>query len=182
MTGINQIGRLCRFGFPAMLFLVAVSLRADPVPMTVPEITVFSNPMALASIVLAVLLEAICISFLLCRCRRPRLFILWLLAMHLFTYPLFLGLLWLSYGMHPVSAVAIGEGVIVFVEGGLIYLICRFISSRKSPLPVPSIYKSLFASLIGNVCSAMVYPFLLKLFGVLGPDHLGTLSSGGLLH
>jgi hypothetical protein len=73
-------------------------------------------------------------------------------------------LLWLSYGLHPALGVTLAEGLIVLIEGGLIWLICRFLSSTKSELPVPSIARSLFASLIGNICSAAAFPLLLMLY------------------
>jgi hypothetical protein len=98
------------------------------------------------------------------RWRRPPVFILWLMIMHLITYPLFLGLLWLSYGLHPALGVTLAEGLIVLIEGGLIWIICRFLSSTKLELPVPSITRSLFASLIGNICSAAAFPLLLMLY------------------
>jgi hypothetical protein len=144
-----------------VLLFSAISVRANPIspgeePLT---FTVF------IPIILAILLETICISLILRRSRRPRLFILWLLGMHLLTYPLFLGFLWLLFGIHPAFAMILGEMAIVLVEGSLIYLMCRFISSRQSPLPVPSISKSLFASLIGNICSAATFPFIMAAFG-----------------
>jgi hypothetical protein len=161
MNGNLRDGYFYRLGFMAVLMLSVISLKADPISVgeSPLEHTVF------IPITLAILLEAICICLILRRLRRPRLFILWLMGMHLLTYPLFLGWLWLSYGMHPAFAVALGEGAIVFIEGGLIYLICRFISSGNSPLPVPSISKSLFASLIGNICSAAAFPVLLMAYG-----------------
>jgi hypothetical protein len=161
MNGIVRHNGFRRFGFVAVLLLSAVSLKADP-------IAVGEGPPQLGvvvPIVLAILLEAICILLVLRRWRRPAVFILWLLAMHLLTYPFFLGLLWLSYGLHPALGVTLAEGAIVLVEGGLIWLICRFLSSTKSELPVPSIARSLFASLIGNICSAAAFPLLLAVYG-----------------
>jgi len=163
MNGSLQSGILRRMGFVVVLMLSIVSLKANP-------ISDDEGPLALIvfiPITLAILLEAICVSLILLRSRTPRLFILWLMGMHVLTYPLFLGLLWLLYGMHPALAVALGEGAIVFVEGGLIYLMCRLVASRKSPLPAPSVSKSLFASLIGNICSAAAFPLLLRLFGLI---------------
>ena len=141
------------------------------------EIAVGEGPPQLGvvvPIVLAILLEAICILLMLRRWRRPPLFILWLMVMHLLTYPLFLGLLWLSYGLHPALGVTMGEGLIVLIEGGLIYLMCRFLSSRKSELPVPSISRSLFASLIGNICSAVAFPLLMMLYGWIASSMAGS--------
>lgn len=163
MNGIHQNSRFRRWGVVAAFLLSAMSLKADPVAMPGPG----ESPIRFATfipITLAILLEAICVLLILRRWRKPRLFLLWLLGMHVFTYPLFLGWLWLCYGIHPALAAATGEGVIVLVEGGLIFLMCRFLSSRKSPLAVPSIGKSLFASLMGNICSAAAFPLLLLLF------------------
>jgi len=163
MNDSLQSGSLRRMGFVAVLMLSIVSLKANPIsPGEEPLALIVFIPMTLA-----ILLEAICIWLILRHSRTPRLFILWLLGMHVLTYPLFLGLLWLLYGVHPALAVVLGESAIVLVEGGLIYLMCRFIASRKSPLPVPSVSKSLFASLIGNICSAAAFPLLLWLFGLI---------------
>ena len=161
MNGVMRDSGVRRIGFLAVLLLSAVSLKADPIAVGegLPQLGV------VIPIVFAVLAEAICILLILRRWRRPRLFILWLMGMHLLTYPLFLGWLWLSYGLHPALGVAIGEAMIVFVEGGLIYLICRFLSSAKSELPLPSISRSLFASFIGNICSAGAFPLLMLLYG-----------------
>ena len=159
MNGIIRHGGTCRWGFLAVLLLSAISLKADPV-------VVGEGPPRLdvvVPVVLAVLAEAVCIRLLLWRWRKPGLFLLWLMGMHLLTYPLFLGALWLSYGLQPVLAVVMGEGLIVLIEGGLIYLICRFLSPAKSELPAPSFSKSLFASLLGNICSAAAFPLLMMI-------------------
>ena len=163
MNGSLQSGILRRMGFVVVLMLSIVSLKANP-------ISDDEGPLALIvfiPITLAILLEAICVSLILLRSRTPRLFILWLMGMHLLTYPAFLGLLWLSIGLHPALAVAMGEGLIVLTEGGLIYLLCRFAPSAKPGLPLPSASKSLFASLIGNICSAVVFPLLMILYGLI---------------
>jgi hypothetical protein len=161
MNEIRRNNFVCRYGFVAALLLSTISLKADP-------IEVGESPPSLGTLIpitLAILIEAVCILSILRRSRRPRLLIFWLLGMHALTYPLFLGWLWFSYGLHPVLAVAIGEGAIVLIEGSLIYLICRFLSFDKSELPSPSISKSLFASLIGNICSAVAFPLLMMLYG-----------------
>jgi hypothetical protein len=170
MNGIIRHGGFRRLGFVVFLLLSAVSLKADP-------IVVGEGPPQLGvviPIVLAVLLEAICVLLMLRRWRRPFLFILWLMGMHLLTYPLFLGWLWLSYGLHPALGVTLGEGLIVLIEGGLIYLMCRFLSSRKSELAVPSISRSLFASLVGNICSAAAFPILMMLYGWIASSVVGS--------
>jgi len=163
MNGSLQSGSSRRMGFVAVFMLSIVSLKANPVAEG-------EGPLALimaVPVTLAILLEAICVSLILLRSRKPHLFILWLMGMHLLTYPIFLGLLWLLHGMHPALAVGLGEGAIIIVEGGLIYLMCRFVPSRQSPLPAPSVSKSLFASLVGNICSAAAFPLLLRVFGLI---------------
>ena len=160
LTGVNGLFcyRFIRlFGFVIVLLLSANSLKADPISPGEEslEFIVF------IPITLAILLEAICVRLILRRMRTPSFFIVWLLGMHLVTYPLFLGFLWILYGTNPAFAVTLGEAAIVLIEGGLIYLMCRFIPLRQSSLPVPSLSKTLFASLMGNICSAAMYPVLL---------------------
>jgi hypothetical protein len=157
MNGVIRQGVTRRLGFVAALLLSAVCLNADPI--IIGQGPTF-QPRTIFDLSLAVLAEAVCVLLMLRRRRTPRVFILWLMAMHLVTYPLFLGWLWLADGLRPAMAVGMGEGLIVLIEGSLIYLICRFAPSGKSGLPLPSISKSLFASLAGNVCSAVAFPLL----------------------
>ena len=149
-----------RLGISAAPFLFTFSLQADPI--SIPEKSV--TPEISFLIGCAILLEATCILLLLRRFRKPRLFILWILGMHLITYPAFLGLLWLLQDMRPAFAVASGEGLVVLIEGSLIYLICRFVAPAKPEFPAPSIATCLVISLIGNVCSAVAFPILLAIF------------------
>lgn len=153
------------FWFLAALFLSVVSANADPIelpekPVT-PEITFL--------IVCAILLEVVCIWLVLWCSQKPRFFVLWLIGMHLLTYPAFLGVLWLSQNMRPAFAVGVGEGLVVLVEGTLIYLICHFIPPAKSSLTTPSVIKCLFASLLGNMFSAGVFPALIMIY-----DHFAS--------
>jgi hypothetical protein len=160
MNGNLHHSRLRCWGLLAVLLLSAVSLKANPIDVTSSPVFEFGT---ITGITLAILAEAVCIMLLLRRWRTPRLFLLWLMAIHLVTYPFFLGLLWLSSGKPPVLSVAVGEGLMVLMEGGLIYLLCRFAPSAKSEMPLPSISKSLFASLAGNVCSVVAFPLLMML-------------------
>jgi hypothetical protein len=141
----------------AALFLFAFSGRADPI--SIPERSI--TPQITILIAFSIFLEAICILLLLRRSQKPRFFILWLVGMHVVTYPAFLGLLRLLQDMRPSYAAGIGEGLVVLVEGTLIYLICRFIPSASSDGPKPSILKCLFASLVGNAVSAAAFPVLM---------------------
>jgi hypothetical protein len=148
------------FWLLAPLFLSVVSANADPIelpekPVT-PEITFLIS--------CAILLEVVCIWLVLRRSQKPRFFILWLIGMHLLTYPAFLGVLWLTQNMRPAFAVGMGEGLVVLVEGTLIYLICRFIPPARSDLAAPSIIKCLFASLLGNAFSAGAFPALIMIY------------------
>jgi hypothetical protein len=161
MNGVIRDGGIRRVGFLAVLLLSAVSLKANPIDITeepIPHAAIFL-------VALAILAEAVCILLLLRRWRTPRFFILWIMGMHLLTYPAFLGLLWLAEDLPPALAVAMGEGLIVLIEGGLIYLLCRFAPSAKPELPLPSASKSLLVSLAGNICSAVAFPLLMMLYG-----------------
>jgi hypothetical protein len=147
------IGRLRWIGFLAVLVLSGVSAQADPIDLPEKPIT----PEVSFLIGSAILLEVICIWLILRRCRKPRFFILWLIGMHALTYPGFFRLL---LDMRPAFAVAIGEGLVVIVEGWLIYLICTYFSSAKTGRAAPSLSKCWLASLIGNLCSAVAFPVL----------------------
>jgi hypothetical protein len=94
--------------------------------------------------------------------------------MHLFTYPAFLGLLWLLHDIRPSIAVAIGEGLVVLVEGSLIYLMCRYLSPANARLRPPSPGTCWLASLVGNACSAGAFPIL-----IFGYDRLASLLKHG---
>jgi len=115
----------------------------------------------------ALLLEILCICFMLRRFRRPRFFFPWLIGMHLLTYPSFLGLLWLLQAMRPAFAVAIGEGLVVVVEGLIIYAMCWLLAPAAATLPRPPLAKCWLASLVGNVCSAVAFPVLFALFKII---------------
>jgi hypothetical protein len=156
--------RLRQFGLGAVLYFLALSAKADPIEMN--EVSTIRIGTAV-TIALAIFFEAICIILLLRRSRTPRWFILWLLGMHVFTYPLFLATVWLLAGLHPALIITAAEGLIVLVEGGLIYLMCRFGPSPKKELAAPSITKSMVVSLIGNICSAGAFPLLLLLDGAM---------------
>jgi hypothetical protein len=148
-----------RLAFFSAIFLSAVSAGADPIEL--PEKPIAREIIGLIS--LAIFLEVVCILLVLRRSQKPRFFFVWLIGIHLFTYPAFLGFLWLEQNMRPAFAAGIGEGLVVVIEGTLIYLICRFIPSAKSNLASPSIVKCLLASLIGNIISAAAFPILIAI-------------------
>jgi len=148
------------FGIMAAMILLAIPVRANPISMPEKNVT----PEISFAIAFAILLEVICVWLILRRARKPRFFIVWLIGMHLLTYPAFVGLLWLLQDMRPASAVASGEGLVVLVEGILIYLICRFMVSSRSDLAAPSLAKCWLASLVGNACSVVAFPILLAIY------------------
>lgn len=144
-----------RLGLVAVMFLATFPLHANPIslpekPVT-PEITFL--------IAASILLEAICWVFLLRRFQRPRWFILWILGMHLFTFPAFMSFLWLLQDMRPAVAAAFGESLVVLVEGVLVYLICRHVPAKQN-LPAASLFKCWLVSLAGNACSLIAFPLL----------------------
>jgi multisubunit Na+/H+ antiporter MnhB subunit len=158
-TPNHLTNQLCRIGFCAAMFLCVFSAQADPIELPEKPVT----PEIAFLIVASILLEAVCILFLLRRFRRPRFFIAWIFGMHLLTYPGFLSLLWLLQDMRPAVAVAFGEGLVVVGEGILIYLICSFAPAKQSN-PRPSLFRCWLVSLAGNACSLIAFPFLTKLY------------------
>jgi len=147
-----------RVGIFIGLFLCAFSLQANPI--SIPEKPL--TPEIAFLISFSILLEATCILLLLRRFRKPRFFILWLLGLHLITYPAFLGFLWLFQDMRPALAVASGEGLVVMIEGTLIYWICRHAPTKQN-LPMASLFRCWLASLAGNTCSLIAFPLLMNL-------------------
>jgi hypothetical protein len=145
-----------RLGLMAAMFFATTSLQANPIslpekPFT-PEITFL--------IVASIFLEAICWVFLLRCFQKPRWFILWILGMHLLTLPAFLGLLRFLDTMRPATAVALGEGLVVLVEGYLVFLICSCVRPSVQNAPIASLVRCWLVSLAGNVCSAIAFPLL----------------------
>lgn len=154
-----------RLAIGVATFLAPFSLRANPIelperPVT-PEITFLLS--------FAILLEVICVWFLLRHSRKPRFFVLWLIGMNLVTYPAFVGFLRMLDDLRPALAVLIGEVLVVVVEGAAIYLICRFIRPAKPGLPLPSAMKCWLASLVGNACSAAAFPIMLTVYDRFAP-------------
>jgi hypothetical protein len=148
-----------RLGVLAAMFFFTFSLQADPI--SIPEKPL--TPEIAFLICFSILLEATCILLLLRRFRKPRLFILWILGLHLITYPAFLGFLWWFQDMRPAFAVMFGEGLIVIIEGTLIYLICRYVPTKQN-LPTALLVRCWLASLAGNACSLIAFPLLMNLY------------------
>jgi len=148
-----------RLGFFAAILFCSFSAQADPIALPEKSVT----PQITFLICFSILLETACILFLLRRFRKPRFFILWLLGLHLITYPAFLGFLWQFQDMRPAFAAALGEGLIVIIEGTLIYLICRYVQMKQN-LPRASLIRCWLISLAGNACSLIAFPLLTNLY------------------
>lgn len=153
-------GYLRPLGIWAAVIFSGVTARANPIPLPEKSIT----PEISVVIGVAILLEVICIWLVLRSARRPRFFVLWLAGMHLITYPAFLGVLWMLQDLNPALAAAVGEGLVVVLEGIIINLICRYAVTAKPEIAAPSMAKCWFASLVGNFCSAGAFPFLVALY------------------
>jgi hypothetical protein len=147
-------------GVLAAIVLFPFSSQADPI--SIPEIPMTREIIFLISF--AIFLEALCILFLLRHFHKPRFFVLWILGLHVITYPIFLSLVWLFQNTRPAFAVMIGEGSIVIIEGILVFLICNLIGSPKSDMAKPSLLRCLLASLVGNLISAAAFPALVAMY------------------
>jgi hypothetical protein len=166
---------LRRFVILAALFFCAFSAQADPIPVPRPS-WMEESQIPLAGI--AIFFEALCVMLILRRFRTPRFFILWILGMHIVTYPLFiflmmgtlrlrrcLYLVWFLRGaLNDLSGLVVAEGLIIVLEGSLIYWMCRFVPSPAATFPVPSMRQCWVASLAGNLCSVVVSVLLAALF------------------
>ena len=155
-----------RLGVLAAILFCSFCAHADPI--SIPEKSV--TPEITFLIGFSILLEAACILFLLRRFRKPRLFVLWILGLHLITYPAFLGILWEFQDMRPAFAAALGEALIVIIEGTLIYLICRHVPTKPN-LPIASLIRCWLVSLAGNACSLIAFPLLMRLYDLI-PLHV----------
>jgi len=147
------------------VFLFEFTATANPISM--PERAVAPENACL--IFTAILMEILCVCLVLRRTQKPRFFPAWLLGMHFFTYPAFLEFLWIFQDVRPSVAVTIGEGLVVLVEGGLIYLMCRHLAPADPKLQPPAPAKCWLASLVGNACSAGAFPILIVVY-----DHLAS--------
>ena len=149
-----------RLGVLMAVFLCGFQAQADPIELPEKSLT----PEITFLIGLSIFVEAVCILFLLRRFQKPRFFIVWVLGLHLITYPAFLGFLWFAQDMRPALAVTAGEGLVVLVEGFLIYLICRFTPPSKPIFTKTSLVRCWLVSLVGNACSLIAFPFLTRLY------------------
>jgi hypothetical protein len=148
-----------RIGLMGVALFMAFQMQANPIPLPKKPVA----PEICFLIPTSILLEAICWGFLLRKFQRPRFFVLWILGMHLITFPAFLGLLKRLDTMRPATAVALGGTLVVLVEGYLVFLICNYIRSSRENVSPPSLLTCWLVSLAGNICSAAAFPLLAHL-------------------
>lgn len=156
MKNLFSQNSICRLGITAFVLIATFSAQANPIPLPEKPVTPEISFLIPASI----LLEAICWVFLLRRFQKPRLLILWILGMHLLTFPMFLGVLRFLDILRPVTAVTLGEMLVVLVEGYFVFLICNYFPSPKSVARSPSLVRCWLVSLAGNICSAAAFPVM----------------------
>lgn len=134
----------------------ALPALANPIPLPEKPVT---GPLTFA-VTVAIFIEAICWVLCLRRFRRPRLFILWVLGMHLITFPAFVGLLHFLDMLHPVVAVALGETFVIISEGLLVFLVCNYFTRIPQDASPPNLMRCWLVSAISNACSMVVFPLL----------------------
>lgn len=153
-----------KFGAVLVMLFCAFRALANPIPLPEKPVT---GPLTLA-VTVAILIEAFCWALCLRRFRRPRLFILWILGMHLITFPAFVGLLHFLDSLRPAVAVTLGESFVVICEGLLVFLACNYLGRTSQYASPPSLSRCWLVSLVSNACSALVFPLLTA-----GSDWLG---------
>ncbi len=154
-----------QFGIVVAVLVAAFSVQANPIELPEKPVTPEISFLIPASI----LLEAICWVILLRGFQKPRFLVLWILGMHLITFPAFLGLLKFLDAMRPVTAVALGETMVVLVEGYIVFLICNYVHASQQNAPLPSLLRCWLVSLAGNICSAAAFPLLALTYDSLSP-------------
>jgi len=133
-----------------------------------------ANPIAIQSpstgmrsilIAVAIVLEIVVAMAILRRFRTPRAFFLWLVAMHVATFPLFVIIaMQLTDALGPLGSVSVGELVVVLCEAGIIYWLCRRIPESPGLPPLASIPRVGAASIAGNLTSIIAFAVLEVVF------------------
>lgn len=144
-------------------------------------------------VAVTVLLASATIFLMFHNSRKPRLFILWIIGLHTLVMSA-IGLVLISYVLYSEEAgqseaqrdlrfdsvVATCMGIGILIEGSLLSLVCRLRSSVGGTLPLPSVFKSCIAALIGSAFSIASFIIVCRLFDIvwqlLSPP---ALSGGG---
>jgi hypothetical protein len=147
---------VAKIGLLLVVLFHAVPALANPIPLPEKPVT---GPLTFA-VSVAIFIEAICWVLCLRRFRKPRLFILWVLGMHLITFPAFVGLLHFLDTLRPAVAVALGEAFVVISEGLLVFLVCNYFARIPQDASPPGLVRCWLVSVISNACSIVVFPLL----------------------
>src|SRR6185437_1253425 len=95
----NKVYSAVKVGLLLVVSFSAIPALANPIPLPEKPVT---GPLTFA-VTAAIFIEAICWMLCLRRFRKPRLFILWILGMHLITFPAFVGLLHFLDTLRPAA-------------------------------------------------------------------------------
>ena len=145
-----------KVGLLLLVLFSALPAHANPIPLPEKPVT---GPLTFA-VTIAIFIEAICWTLCLRRFRRPRLFILWVLGMHLITFPAFVGLLHFLDTHRPAVAVTVGELFVVISEGFLVFLACNYLARVPQGASPPGLLRCWLVSVISNACSMIAFPLL----------------------
>ena len=145
-----------KVGLFLLILLSAFPALANPIPLPEKPVT---GPLTLA-VTVAIFIEAICWVLCLRRFRRPRFFILWVLGMHLITFPAFVGLLHFLDAFRPAVAVTLGEVFVVISEGFLVFLACNYLARASQTGSPPGLLRCWLVSVLSNACSMVAFPLL----------------------
>jgi len=145
-----------KVGLLMVMLFSAFPALANPTPLPEKPVT---GPLTFA-VTVAIFTEAICWTVCLRRFRRPRLFILWVLGMHLITFPAFIGLLHFLDSLRPAVAVTLGELFVVISEGFLIFLACNYLGRASQTASPPGLLRCWLVSALSNACSMVAFPLL----------------------
>lgn len=129
-------------------------------------------------VVITIFLASITIFLVLRSSQKPQLFFFWIMGLHTLIVSA-LGLILIWNVLHSetgqsaaerdsqfASTVAICLGLGILAEGVLIYLICRIRPSSRTTLTAPSIFRSLFAALMGNALSLASFLIFTRIFDI----------------
>src|SRR3569833_1105323 len=152
----NTVCSAAKVGLLLVVLFSAIPALANPIPLPEKPVTV---PLTFA-VTAAIFIEAICWVLCLRRFRKPRLFILWILGMHLITFPAFVGLLHFLDTLRPAAAVALGETFVVISEGFLVFLACNFLARAPKDASPPGPLQCWLVSVVSNLCSVIAFPLL----------------------
>lgn len=152
----KTVSSMTKAGLLLVVLFSALPALANPIPLPEKPVT---GPLTFA-VMLAIFIEAACWTLCLWRFRKPRLFILWVLGMHLITFPTFVGLLHFLDTLRPAAAVVLGETFVVLAEGFLVFRACNYLAPAPKDTSPPGLLRCWLVSMVSNICSMVAFPLL----------------------